>query len=190
MSMHVVAWVIGLGWFGFWMYWFIASTSAKSGPAQKGGSTQWRWFLGFRVALIVITLVLIHTRSLRGYRLTGDPVLWAAGLALWALGLGLAVWARLYIGRNWGLPMSRKDDPELVTSGPYTMVRHPIYSGVILALIGTAVALSAYWFMAVVLFGGYFIFSATREERYMTTVFPDSYPDYKRSTKMLIPFVL
>jgi protein-S-isoprenylcysteine O-methyltransferase Ste14 len=108
---------------------------------------------------------------------------------LYVLGLGLAVWARVYIGRNWGTPMSRKQDPELVTSGPYRMVRHPIYSGIILASIGTAVAISLYWLIVAALFGAYFIYSALQEERFMAEQFPNTYPEYKRSTKMLIPFV-
>jgi protein-S-isoprenylcysteine O-methyltransferase Ste14 len=86
--------------------------------------------------------------------------------------------------------MSEKADPELVTSGPYRRVRHPIYSGLILAMVGTAIAVSWYWLIAGGLTGAYFIFSATREERYMSGVFPDAYPAYKDTSKMLIPFVL
>ena len=74
-------------------------------------------------------------------------------------------------------------------SGPYRRVRHPIYSGIILAMVGTAVAISWYWPVAVGVSGAYFIYSATAEERYMTKLFPDAYPAFKRSTKMLIPFV-
>jgi protein-S-isoprenylcysteine O-methyltransferase Ste14 len=81
------------------------------------------------------------------------------------------------------------DDPELVTSGPYHLVRHPIYSGILLALVGTAVALSWSWLTAAVLAGAYFIYSAKVEERYLTEQFPDDYPAYKRSTKMLVPFI-
>jgi protein-S-isoprenylcysteine O-methyltransferase Ste14 len=76
-----------------------------------------------------------------------------------------------------------------VTTGPYRTVRHPIYSGIILALIGTTIAVSLYWLVAVVFAGAYFSFSATREERYMAEQFPNAYPEYKRSTKMLIPHV-
>ena len=57
--------------------------------------------------------------------------------------VGLAIWARVHIGRNSGTPMTEKDDPELVTSGPYRVVRHPIYSGILVAGVGTAVALTA-----------------------------------------------
>jgi protein-S-isoprenylcysteine O-methyltransferase Ste14 len=76
-----------------------------------------------------------------------------------------------------------------VTTGPYRRVRHPIYSGIILAMIGTAIAVSWYWLLAVVLLGAYFVYSAVMEERYIAGLFPDTYPAYKRSTKMLVPFV-
>ena len=72
--------------------------------------------------------------------------------------------------------MTQKDEPELVTSGPYHLVRHPIYSGILAAGIGTAVALSWLWLTAVALAGVYFLYSATVEERYMTDQFPDTYP--------------
>ena len=85
--------------------------------------------------------------------------------------------------------MSQKVDPELVTTGPYRSVRHPIYSGIILAMVGTAIAVSVYWLIAVVLLGGYFLYSAIMEERIMAGLFPDSYPAYKQSTKMLVPFI-
>jgi protein-S-isoprenylcysteine O-methyltransferase Ste14 len=86
--------------------------------------------------------------------------------------------------------MTEKVDPDLVTTGPYRRVRHPIYSGIILAMIGTTIAVSLYWLVAVVVLGVYFVYSAVMEERFMVTRFPDSYPQYKRSTKMLIPFIL
>jgi protein-S-isoprenylcysteine O-methyltransferase Ste14 len=85
--------------------------------------------------------------------------------------------------------MSQKTDPDLITSGPYHLVRHPIYTGILTAGIGTAVALSWVWLIVVAISGAYFIYSATNEERYMTTQFPDAYPAYKRSSKMLIPFI-
>jgi len=74
-------------------------------------------------------------------------------------------------------------------TGPYRSIRHPIYSGIILAMIGTTIGVSLYWLVAVGLLGAYFVYSAVVEERYMAGRFPDSYPEYKRSTKMLIPFI-
>jgi protein-S-isoprenylcysteine O-methyltransferase Ste14 len=67
--------------------------------------------------------------------------------------------------------------------------RHPIYTGVILAMLGTALATTPFGLIAVAVLAAYFIYSATREESYLAEQFPDTYPAYKRSTKMLVPFV-
>ena len=181
--MRAVDLVIGVGWVAFWIYWLAASAGAKPGQSR------WMRFAGFRVAVVLLILLLLRLRLLKGHAVTRDPVLWGIGLAAFILGLGLAVWARIYIGRNWGMPMSTKDEPELVTTGPYRTIRHPIYTGIILGMIGTAIAVSIYWLIAVVVLGAYFIYSAFVEERNMTRLFPGIYPEYKRSTKMLIPFV-
>ena len=181
--MHVIDLVIFVGWAAFWIYWLAASAGVKA------GQTRWARFAGLRVAAILIILLLLRVKALKGHAVTSEPVLQGIGLAVFVLGLALAVWARVYLGRNWGMPMSQKTDPELVTSGPYHSIRHPIYTAIILAMIGTTIAVSLYWLIAVVLIGGYFLYSAIVEERSMTQLFPDSYPEYKRSTKMLIPFV-
>jgi protein-S-isoprenylcysteine O-methyltransferase Ste14 len=183
--MPVVDVVIFAAWVAFWAYWLTASIGVKSGQAN------WTRFAGVRVAAILIVLLLVRLRVFKGHAATNhDAVLEGIGVAVFLLGLALAVWARVYLGRNWGMPMSQKDDPELVTTGPYSRVRHPIYSGIILAMIGTTIAISVYWLVAVVLLGAYFLYSAVVEERLMTRLFPDSYPQYKQSTKMLIPFVI
>ena len=182
--MRAVDIVFGVGWVAFWVYWLISAGTAKRGQSQ------WLRFAGVRVVLILIVLLLLRRKALAGrHQVTHDPVLWGVGLAIFVLGLGLAVWARIYLGRNWGMPMSTKDDPELVTTGPYRTIRHPIYTGMILAMIGTAIAISLYWLIAVAVLGGYFIYSAVVEERNMAKLFPDTYPEYKKSTRMLIPFV-
>ena len=120
---------------------------------------------------------------------TSNPWRQGTGLALWAAGLALAVWARIHIGRNWGMPMTRREQPELVTTGPYRTVRHPIYTGILLAAGGTALATTAFGLIAVVLVAGYFAFSAVREERYLASVFPETYPAYQHSSKRLVPFI-
>jgi protein-S-isoprenylcysteine O-methyltransferase Ste14 len=185
-GVHAVAVVILVLWIAFWIYWFAAAATGI-----KAGRTRWGRFVGVRIAVIVLAVLLIRSNTFRGGpTITRDPWLQAVGLVVFVSGLALAVWARRYLGRNWGMPMSEKADPELVTAGPYRKVRHPIYSGIILAMVGTAIAVSWFWLFAVILLGGYFFYSALMEERYMAGVFPDTYPAYKRSTKMLVPFVL
>jgi protein-S-isoprenylcysteine O-methyltransferase Ste14 len=182
--MYAVEFVFAVGWVVFWTYWLVAAFSMKKGrPA-------WSRELRIRAVIVVLAILLLRLGAFQNNGLNSDPWRAGLGLVLFAVGLGFAVWARIHIGRNWGTPMSQKDDPELVTSGPYQLVRHPIYSGILVAGVGTAVALSWAWLIAVALAGIYFVYSATIEERNLTEQFPDSYPAYSRSTKMLAPFIL
>jgi protein-S-isoprenylcysteine O-methyltransferase Ste14 len=181
--MHVVEFVFAIAWAAFWTYWVVAAFS------MKRGRLAWSRELRIRAVIVVLAIVLIRLGAFRNHGLNSDPWRAGLGLVLFAVGLGLAIWARVHIGRNWGTPMSQKEDPELVTDGPYRLVRHPIYSGVLVAGVGTAVALSWAGLIAVALAGVYFVYSATIEERYLTDQFPDTYPGYRRSTKMLVPFI-
>jgi len=180
---HAVELVFALGWATFWIYWLVAAFF------MKRGHVSWSLELRIRAVVVVLAILLLRLGAFRDGGLNSDPWRAGLGLLLFALGLGFAIWARQHIGRNWGTPMSKKVEPELVTSGPYRLVRHPIYAGVLVAGVGTAVALSWMWLIAMVLAGVYFVYSATVEEHYLTEQFPDTYPTYRRSTKMLVPFI-
>jgi protein-S-isoprenylcysteine O-methyltransferase Ste14 len=182
--MRAVELVFAAGWAAFWLYWIVAALSMKRGRVPWGREAR------IRVVLVVTAIVLVRLGAFRGHGVHTDPLREGIGLALFLAGLAFAIQARLNIGRNWGTPMMHKDEPELVTSGPYQLVRHPIYSGMLAAGIGTAVGLSWWWFVAVALGGSYFLYSAFVEERHLTEQFPETYPAYKRSTKMLVPFIL
>lgn len=175
--------VFGIGWAAFWLYWLVAAFS------MKRGRVPWSRELRIRAVIAVVVILLIRLGAFRGHGVDTDTWRAALGLVLFAAGLGFAIWARVHIGRNWGTPMTRKNEPELVTSGPYQLVRHPIYAGILVAGTGTAVALGWMWLIAVALAAVYFLYSAKAEERYMTERFPDDYPVYRRSTKLLVPFV-
>lgn len=182
--MRIVGYVLVIGWLAFWGYWLISARSAKPGQSQRSR------FVGIRVAVVVVIVLLGRFFGFHVHAGAGENwALGSVGLALWLAGLALAVWARLYIGRNWGMPMTRKENPDLVTTGPYRFVRHPIYSGIILALAGSALATAPLALIAAVVLAAYFSYSAVREERYLTEQFPDAYPAYKSRSKMLIPFV-
>ena len=181
--MHSIELVFAVAWAAFWLYWLAAAFS------MKRGRVPWSGELRIRAVMLVVVVLLVRLGAFRDNSLNADPWRAGIGLILFATGLSFAIWARLHIGRNWGTPMSQKNDPELVTSGPYRLVRHPIYSGILAGGIGTAVALSWMWLTPVALAGIYFVYSASVEERYLTEQFPDTYPTYQRSTKMLVPFV-
>lgn len=181
--MQVIGATIGVGWLAFWVFWFAVAATAKRTRAYNYSSAG----VAIRFGIFLLVFFLIRIRAF-GELLPSPPVQ-VLGFALWVLGLALAIWARLYIGRNWGMPMTERVDPELVTTGPYRYVRHPIYSGVILAVIGTALATGLYWLIAAAAVSAYFIYSATVEEHNLAREFPATYPAYKSSTKMLVPFI-
>jgi protein-S-isoprenylcysteine O-methyltransferase Ste14 len=175
--------VLAVGWAAFWLYWILAAGSTKRGRVL------WSRELRIRIVIVALAILLFRVGAFRHYSTNTDPWRDAVGLALVALGLGFAVWARVHIGRNWGTPMTQKAEPELVTSGPYRLVRHPIYSGILLAGIGTGIALSWLWLAAFALTAVYFAYAAKVEERFLVEQFPGDYPAYRRSTRMLVPFV-
>jgi len=183
--MHGVVIAIVIAWAVFWIYWLLSALAAK-----PGRGTAWRRGASVRFVLFAAWFIFVRLTGFKAQGVSASaPWLTWLGLALFVVGLGLAVWARLYIGRNWGTPMSQKDDPELVTTGPYRTIRHPIYTGIILGMIGTALAISLWGLIVAAVLAGYFTYSAFTEERNMAATFPDTYPAYRASTKMLIPFV-
>ncbi len=173
--------VIFIIWGVFAVTWLVGAFGAKAG--SRSGR--------LRPPGLVAIVVFVLLRAFRPASLAVHALaLQVVGMTLLAAGVGLAIWARVYLGRNWGMPMTKKNEPELVTSGPYQFIRHPIYSGLLLAILGTGLATNITLLIALVVLGGYFVYSATVEERLMTSAFPTAYPGYRARTKMLIPFVL
>ena len=184
-------------WLGFVVLWWTWALFNKT--ASRGGP--WRgkvWAM--RLAMIAVVIAVLWFERLSGlgawvarpghFLLQQDRFWQWAGLALCLAGFLFAIWARAYLGGNWGIPMSLRREHELVTRGPYARVRHPIYSGLLLAGLGTVLALGAQWLPVLVLGGVFFVFSARTEEKMLCERFPDAYPPYRRRTKMLIPYVL
>ena len=115
----------------------------------------------------------------------------AVAAALTILGLLLALWARWILGRNWSGTVDIKKDHELVTNGPYAVIRHPIYTAFLLMFLGTAIAVGNLggFLGFVTLFISHWI-KLKQEEQLMTQQFPTAYLAYMKRTKALIPFVL
>ena len=132
------------------------------------------------------------------YRTGGlEQTLWSQTAAIGVLadlftvaGLAVALWARAVLGRNWSGTVAFKADHELIQHGPYAYVRHPIYSGLLLMGLGTAVESGR--LASFVLLAGIAVVFAVKahlEERLMTSHFPEAYPQYRRRVKALIPGV-
>lgn len=85
--------------------------------------------------------------------------------------------------------MTLKQSPELVTGGPYHFIRHPIYTGIILMALGSALDVNIYWWVGFIVGAIYFIYSAFAEEKLMLDQFPKVYPAYQSKSKMFIPYI-
>jgi protein-S-isoprenylcysteine O-methyltransferase Ste14 len=176
-------------WLVFYAYWLISALTTK----RSIRTPQWRTgrLLRFLLIIVIFLLFRLQHRFQLFWRLQSflNPTVRGIGVILCFLGFAFAVWARMTLGRNWGEPMSLKEGHELVTNGPYSVVRHPIYAGILLATLGTTLAISLLWFIVFILFCPYFVYSARTEEQLMMQQFPHAYPEYMKRTKALIPFV-
>jgi protein-S-isoprenylcysteine O-methyltransferase Ste14 len=110
------------------------------------------------------------------------------GAVLVVAGLGWAAYARVHLGRNWSGIVTLKQDHTLITTGPYHWTRHPIYSGILLAILGTAVALGQLrGLVGFVLVAASFMRKSRIEERFMTAQFPAEYARYRAEVPALVP---
>ena len=157
-------------------------------------------WLAFRVAIahgcgiVALSWWLLFDRGwtgLLGWRfLPASSVAAYGGLALTTAGLALAVWARFYIGGNWSALVELKKDHQLIRRGPYAIVRHPIYSGFMLATLGTAVMQGElHGLLALTLIVTVWGYKSGVEERFLMKQFGGEYEQYRRRFKGLIPFV-
>ena len=176
-------------WLVFVAYWAVAAVGAK----RNASGRLWRGGIGLRLIVMLLIVTVLRSPSLREFlaeaqrSASQSSFLGWTGVALCVLGFGLGVSARWHLGRNWGMPMSRKEQPELVTSGPYAIIRHPIYTGLILAMLGSALGVNVFWLVVLVPVSVYFILSARREEAVMLQQFPVQYAAYMARTGMLAP---
>ncbi len=177
-----------------WIGWLISWVAASfwSDRAQKRAATLETW--SYRAAMIAGGILLVPVTG----SLLGEKPIWEinyAGMyalaALMLAGLSLTWWARICLGPLWSSRITRKEDHRIIDTGPYAFVRHPIYSGLIIALVATAAAegtLTALFGAALIILGVWL--KARTEERFLLTELgPEIYDAYCRRVPMLIPFL-
>jgi protein-S-isoprenylcysteine O-methyltransferase Ste14 len=175
-------------WIIFLLYWAVSALSVNR--------TRIREKSAWRLATLVLVLAganLIFSRSLHVGALHERFVpqsdwIHAVGVSLVAAGIGIAIWARHHLGQYWSGRVTLKVDHQLIQSGPYTWVRHPIYSGLLVALGGTALFVGEWRALLGVLlmFLGFWQ-KAWREERLLESQFGSDYQQYRTRTGRLLP---
>ena len=192
--MTIYGWLISALWLTLIAYWSLATAALMRGIGRR-----WIWWreiavrLGF-FALVVLALrvaVIGHVFPNEGLLAFNSSMLMGLiGFVCSAFGIGLAILARAYLRRSWDMPVSNGENPSLITTGPYALVRHPLYGGLLLAIFGSAIAQSPLWLLPLIVYGPYFIRGARCEEKLLIERYPERYPAYMNRTKMLLPFVL
>jgi protein-S-isoprenylcysteine O-methyltransferase Ste14 len=178
-------------WIAFLVIWLIAAPRTKRTARTQSGASR---LLQGGLASVGAVLLFASDVSISELRLRIFPdsaALAYTGAALTFAGIAFAVWARFVIGRNWSGTVTIKQDHELIRGGPYAWVRHPIYSGVLLAIVGTALAVDELrGLIAIVLVSVAFGLKSRTEETFMLQQFGDQYRRYQQEVKALIPFVV
>ncbi|HYP65264.1 MAG TPA: isoprenylcysteine carboxylmethyltransferase family protein [Steroidobacteraceae bacterium] len=184
-GMRLIFWL----WCGWCLYWMLAALRSKATRRREPLASRLAHLLPLAVGA---TLLAWPARgwSALVWRLW-PPSLFACwiGVALVIAGLAFAVWARVHLGGNWSGTVTIKQGHELIRSGPYAYVRHPIYTGLITALLGTAVAsgtVRAAIGLAIIVAS--FVRKLRTEENFMRETFPGEYPRYSADVPALIPF--
>jgi protein-S-isoprenylcysteine O-methyltransferase Ste14 len=180
--------IAGWMWLIWAIYWFIAARFVKATRLKESRRERLQ-----HVVPLVIGFLLIFHRGQSGIlcgRLYASRPVELAGLAITAGGLLFAVWARVHLGGNWSGIVTLKKDHELIRSGPYRFVRHPIYTGYLGGVLGAAIVAEtgdAFIGFAIVLVA--LLFKMRREEAFLTGEFGEEYQAYKREAATLVPFI-
>jgi protein-S-isoprenylcysteine O-methyltransferase Ste14 len=183
--------IISASWGVFIVVWMLAALFAKRTVYRESAARRLRYILPILLGWFLI---------FRGYRL-GTPfnndllpetdAILAAAAILCVCGLGLCLWARAVLGRNWSGTVTLKENHELIVRGPYRLVRHPIYTALMAMLIATWMEQSHIAGMIGLLltFISFWI-KLGQEEEVMQQQFPKQYPAYQLRTKRIVPFIL
>jgi protein-S-isoprenylcysteine O-methyltransferase Ste14 len=188
--LHLVDRLIEIAWVAFLLFWFISAFFVSRVVKRQNPSGR-----VLTLVLGAIPFILLFGSGFQwgplGRRFIPETLLVAlAGDALAYAGLGLALWARIILGRNWSAAVTIKEDHRLIRTGPYSVVRHPIYSGLLLALLGSALDIGEVRaLLAVAIAFVIWFFKSRTEERFMVEQFGQEYEDYRRRTRALVPFI-
>jgi protein-S-isoprenylcysteine O-methyltransferase Ste14 len=181
---QILRWV-WLAWIAYWFAsaWGTRRTVRREPFAQRMGT----------IVVMVVAVGLLGLVDGRfgflGQRFVPDTEsVRQAGLGLTLAGLAFTVWARIHLGQFWSARVGLKEGHELIQSGPYAWVRHPIYSGILVAVLGSAVVAGDYRaLLAVALVWVGLALKARREERLLSEHFGEAFVQYRQRTGALVP---
>lgn len=182
-------WIIAL-WILFGLYWLVSAFKRKKTKRRES----WGQRLVYVLPLVAAARLLRpegHYGWLGARFVPASPITEWTGVLLTAAGVAIAFWARWHLGANWSGVVTLKEDHELIRTGPYRAIRHPIYTGILLALFGTAVvAGEVRGLLAVAIAWASFYWKARREESFLTQEFGEKFGAHAKQTGMFLPKIV
>ena len=179
--------VIWIGWVVSWV-----AASLWSGRTEKRAATRETWI--YRIVIFAGAILIAPWTA----RVLGERPTWQAGyygayafVGVMLMGLALTWWARIHLGSLWSSAITRKEKHRVIETGPYAFVRHPIYTGLIIALLATAAieATEVAVLGALLIVLGLWVKARTEERFLSTELAPETYESYRRRVPMLVPFL-
>lgn len=179
-------WINAL-WVVFGLYWIVSAFKLKKTKKRES----WNQRFGYVVPLLAAFYLFrprAHYRWLGARFVPANEAIGWAGVAVTAAGVAIAIWARWHLGTNWSGVVTLKEGHELIRSGPYRTIRHPIYTGILFALLGSAIAVGEVrGLLGLAIAWLSFYIKARREESFLTQEFGPSFAEHTRRTGMFLP---
>jgi protein-S-isoprenylcysteine O-methyltransferase Ste14 len=183
MNPSIFIWLVYAIWIAILVYLTIRAIGVKRDTEGKIGARLGIMF-GMIAAVGLPFLPIFHFLNF-----TPTAVIGSIGLIVCVAGWIFFVWARESLGRNWSGNVSIQEGQELIAFGPYRCMRHPMYSGGLLACIGSAIVVGGMFIFLLIFLTPFFLWRTGAEDKLMAQQFPNEYPAYEKRTKALIPFV-
>jgi protein-S-isoprenylcysteine O-methyltransferase Ste14 len=181
----LILWALFLAW------WWIPALWNRT-PVKKAPSRFSFTRIAAMPAAIILAAVILADPWLATVRVLPDtfPVI-VAGFLIFLSGLSFAIWARFHLGTNWSGRPAIRENHTLTRTGPYALVRNPIYTGFLTGILGTAIATGSLlaFFCMVIIFVG-FLAKIRVEEEILAEEFGEEYREYRRRTKALVPWIV
>ena len=185
-GMRLIGWL----WWVWALYWLVSALHIKAIERRESLGSRLAHLVPLAVGGGLIAWASPAWRALAWRFWLPAPAPYWIGVALVIAGLAFAIWARVHLGGNWSGTVTVKQGHELIRSGPYALVRHPIYTGLITALLGTSIASgTVHAAIGLAIIAVSLVYKSRREEEFMRETFPGEYQRYSAQVPALIPLV-
>jgi protein-S-isoprenylcysteine O-methyltransferase Ste14 len=176
-------------WGAWGLYWVISALNAKTTQRRESPASRLAHLIPLVIGGALIAWHPTRWPWLAARLWPRSFTVYCAGVALLIVGLAFSVWARVHLGRNWSGTVTVKEGHELIRSGPYGYVRHPIYTGILAAVLGTAIASgTVHAALGLLVIAAALLRKLRIEERFMRETFPGEYERYSAEVPALIRF--